>query len=138
MAERFPDAPKHEVSLTTNRATLEAIEKLQRAPSHRPVRRGFKFTDRERQELVRQAEQIKKDNLQRLRRGERQIPFTQRHKEALQEHETIELLENLPEAPTHKPTRRRGGRRKSSRKSRASRKVRRIARRRASRKSILV
>jgi hypothetical protein len=138
MAEQFPDAPKHEVSLTTNRAILEAIEKLQTPPSHRPVRRGFKFTDRERHELVREAEQIKKDNLQRLRRGERQIPFTQRHREAIHEHETIELLENLPEAPKHTPTRRRGGRRKASRKSRASRKVRRIARRRASRKSILV
>lgn len=117
MASAFPDAPTHEISLTTNRESLQAIQRLPGAPSHKPVRRGMKFTDKERQQLVKEAQQIKKDNLQRLRRGERQVPFTERHREAIQEYETIQFLENLPEAPKHKPTRRRGGRRKIGRKS---------------------
>jgi hypothetical protein len=80
MAEEFPTAPKHPVFY------------LPTAPTHKPVRRGMKFTDKERDQLLRTAFALQEQNKKRVQEGKTVLPFAPEELEAIREQKRIDKI----------------------------------------------
>ena len=77
----FPDAPKHTPYV------------LPTAPRHKPLRKGMKYTDKERAQLLKTARLLDEQNKSRRLKGLTLLPYAPEELQALREQAMIDKME---------------------------------------------